>query len=348
MTDEAAAPLDTGAPSAPEAAPVAAPAPSEPSRSVAESLAATFDAIQKREGNAPGQRAPDGKFTTQAPVAAAATTESTDQPATQGDEPAAPAIEAPQSWSAEMKAQFAALPPEAQKYVAQRESEAHAKISDQGSKLASFDGISRTIEPHRNALMAGYGSVEKGIGDLLTLRDAALRDPARFLIDFAQGAGIRLDQLPALAAQAPQAQSADPRIAALSQQVESLTSIHQQQALSAAEQQVNAFKADPKNKHYAAVESRIAHLLKSGAAESLADAYEQAVWSNKDIRALVIAEQNAEAKKLADAEAKRLADAARSANVVNIRTPGGRSGPQAPSSIRESLERAYEKANGAA
>ena len=348
MSDEAAT-LDTGTSPAPEAAPsVAAPVSDAPQRTVTQSLAATFDAIQKREGNAPGQRGADGKFQPQAPVAAAATTESTDQPATEGTEPAKPAIEAPQSWSAEMRAKFATLPPEAQQYVAQRESEAHAKISEQGSKLASYDGLSRALEPHRNALMAGYGSVEKGINDLLTLREVALRDPVRFLVDFAQGAGIRLDQLPALAAQAPQAQPVDPRIAALSHQVESLTSIHRQQALDAAQKQVEAFKADPKNKHYAAAENRIAELLNSGAAKDLADAYEQAVWGTPQLRELVIAERAAEAKAKADAEAKKLANAARSANVVNIKTSGGRAAPSAPSSIRESLVRAYDRVNGAA
>lgn len=348
MTDEAAAPLDPGAPSAPEAAPVATPAPAAPQRSVTESLAATFDAIQKREGNAPGQRGADGKFQPQAPVAAAATIESTDQPATDGTEPAKPAIEAPQSWSAEMRAKFATLPPEAQQYVAQRENEAHAKISEQGSKLASYDGLSRTLEPHRTDLMAAYGSVEKGVNDLLALRSEAIRNPVNFLIKFAEGAGIRLDQLPALAAQAPQAQPVDPRIAALSHQVESLTSIHRQQALDAAQKQVEAFKADPKNKHYAAAESRIAELLNSGAAKDLADAYEQAVWGTPQLRELVIAERAAEAKAKADAEAKKLADAARAANVVNIRTSGGRAAPSAPSSIRESLVRAYDRVNGAA
>ena len=347
LTPDAPQPgADTPAPADP------APVESTPERSVAESLAATFDAIQKREGDT---RGPNGQFQPrEAPVAAAPGTESTDQPATQGDEPAKPAIEAPQSWSAEMKAAFPTLPPDVRDFIAKRESEAHAKISDQGNKLAAYDGLSRVLEPERNELLAAYGSEAKAVHDLLTLRKHALANPGQFIIQFARGAGVDLSQLPQLAASQPQAAPVDPRIAALSQQVESLTSIHRTQVHETAAQQVNAFKADPKNKHYATVESRIAELINTGAAgsgspaEVLAKAYKMAVRENDQLLELEYADRAAQAKAKADAEAKRLATAARSANVVNIRTPGGRGGPQAPSSIRESLEKAYDKANGAA
>lgn len=349
MTDEAA-PLDPGPSSAPEAAPAIAAPVETPTPTVAESLAATFDRIQEREGNAPGQRGPDGKFQPrQAPVAAAAGTQNPDQPATEGNEPPPAAIEAPQSWSAEMKAQFAALPPDAQKYVAQRESEAHAKISEQGNRLKAFDGLSHVLEPRRAELMASYGSVEKGLSDLMALHARYHSDPVSVIVGLAQGAGIRLDQLPQLAAQPHQRQAADPQIAALSQEVAGLKSHITTQALGDAEKIVEAFKAKPEHKHYAAVESRIVELLNSGAARDLPTAYKMAVRENDTLLEQEFADRAAAAKAKADAEAKRLADAARQANVVNIRTPGGRAATTAkPASIRESLSRAYDTVNGAA
>lgn len=342
--------LDVGTPE-----PVAAPEPTateSTTPTIAETLARSYAEIEAREAdpNAPpaAPRGTDGRYTPKAPAAAATATQTTDQPATQGNEPPSAAIVAPQSWSADMKALFPTLSPDAQKYVAQRESEAHAKISDQGNKLATFDGISKAIEPHRNALTAAYGSVDRGIGDLLTLRSAALADPARFLIDFARGAGIRLDQLPQLAAQAPQAQPADPRIAALSRQVESLQSNINTQALGEAQKLVDAFKVDPKNKHYATLENRIAELLHQGSAKDLPHAYKLALRENDQLVEQEFAERQAESKKTADAEAARLATEARRANVVNIRTNGGRQSPSAPTSVRASLEKAYDRANGAA
>lgn len=350
MTDEAAAPIDTGAPSADVAAPEAAstPAASDPPRSVAETLAASFDAIQKREGNAPGQRGADGKFAPQAPAAAAAT-DIPDQPATEGNEPPQAAIEAPQSWSAEMKAKFATLPPEAQQYVAQRESEAHAKISDQGNKLKAFDGLSHVLEPRRNELMQSYGSVEKGVSDLLSLHSRYHTDPWPVIQGLAQGAGIRITRLDQSGQPALEAPQADPRIAALSQELAGIKSTLTTQALGEAQKLVDAFKAKPEHKHYAAVESRIAQLLSSGAATDLPSAYEMATWADPEVRKALLAEQAAADKARADAEAKRLADQARNANGVNVRTTGARaSSTSKPKSMRESLERAYDTVNGAA
>lgn len=350
MSDEAALPEVASALT--ESVSSDAPPPAETARSsVAESLAATFDRIQEREGNAPGQRAQDGKFQPrQAPVVAAPGAPTTDQPATEGNEPPPAAIEAPQSWSAEMKAQFATLPPDAQKYVAQRESEAHAKISDQGNRLKAFDGLSHVLEPRRAELMASYGSVEKGLSDLMALHARYHTDPVSVIVGLAQGAGIRLDQLPQLAQQAPpQAQRVDPHVAALHNEVAALKSTITTQAYGEAEKIVEAFKAKPENKHYAAVEPRIAELINSGVARDLPTAYKMAVRENDTLLEQDFAERATAAKAKADAEAKRLADEARKANVVNIRTPGARaSGGPASGTIRSSLERAYDKVNGAA
>lgn len=351
MSDDAA-PLDTGAPSgAPEAAPAAlAPAADTPRPSVTESLAATFDRIQEREGNAPGQRAPDGKFQPrQAPVAAAPGTPNPDQPSTEGNEPPPAAIEAPQSWSAEMKAQWSALPPDVQATIAKRESEAHAKISDQGSKLKSFDSLAQVIEPNRAELTAAYGSVEKGVNDLLTLRSLAVNNPREFVVQFARGAGIDIAQLAQQAAQGQfQPRPVDPHIAALHQEVAALKGTLTTQALSESQKVVDAFKADPAHKHYAAVESRIAELLNAGAARDLPTAYKMAVRENDALLEQEFTERAAAAKAKADAEAKRLADEARKANVVNIRTPGARASGTPTGSIRDSLVRAYDRVNGAA
>lgn len=55
---------------------------------------------------------------------------------------------------------------------------------------------------------------------------------------------------------------------------------------------VEAFAADPKNKHYAEVENDIFHLIKTGAAVDLPQAYETACWANPVVRQKMIAEQH--------------------------------------------------------
>lgn len=75
-----------------------------------------------------------------------------DQPAVAASEPAqsSPAIGPPNSWSAEHHETWTKLPPEAQRYIADRESQVHSKISQQGNELRSFEPISQIYEYARH------------------------------------------------------------------------------------------------------------------------------------------------------------------------------------------------------
>lgn len=66
-----------------------------------------------------------------------------DQPETKASEQvtSSPAIAPPQSWSADVKAKWAAIPPEVQSYIADREKASHQRISQQGNELASFTPV---------------------------------------------------------------------------------------------------------------------------------------------------------------------------------------------------------------
>lgn len=66
-----------------------------------------------------------------------------DQPAKAEPEPgqSSPAIAAPHSWSAEAKAEWSSLPPKAQQYIAQRESEFHKAYSQTGAELKAYQPL---------------------------------------------------------------------------------------------------------------------------------------------------------------------------------------------------------------
>ena len=65
-----------------------------------------------------------------------------DEPAKAEGGPAlSPATDPPQSASAEIKALWATLPPKAQEFIAQREKEAHTKISEQGNELKTYQPL---------------------------------------------------------------------------------------------------------------------------------------------------------------------------------------------------------------
>lgn len=82
--------------------------------------------------------------------AAEAAEESTDQAPEAEPEPEAPAIDAPSQWSSEAKEGWAKIPAHAQTYIAQRESEAHAKISELGQKAALADKMEELKESYQD------------------------------------------------------------------------------------------------------------------------------------------------------------------------------------------------------
>ncbi len=101
--------------------------------------------------------------------------------------------------------------------------------------------------------------------------------------------------------------------------------------------EIEAFAADPANTYYEDVKPVMAGLLQSGAASSLKDAYDQALWARPDIRSTLTAQLNTdqETKRLADAKAK--ADAAKRASVSVSGAPGSLT-PANGAVIERSLE----------
>jgi hypothetical protein len=63
-----------------------------------------------------------------------------DQPTKVEPEPgqSSPAIAAPHSWSAEYQGKWTSLPPELQKYISERESQAHTRITQAGNELKAY------------------------------------------------------------------------------------------------------------------------------------------------------------------------------------------------------------------
>src|SRR5690349_21766575 len=116
MADE-----DLNAPAAAESAEPAvandAPASGQPEASADESIEALYDSILSRDGADPAAEAAKAE-----PEAPAADHES-GQPQKAEGEQVDPAIAAPQSWPAEMKSKWDAIPPDVRPYIAQRELE---------------------------------------------------------------------------------------------------------------------------------------------------------------------------------------------------------------------------------
>lgn len=292
-----------------------------------------------------------------APSEAAPATEITDQPEAPAPETATPSIEAPSSWSADVKAKWATLPPDVQAYIAQREGEAHKAITSTGERLKGFEALDAVIGPRRDALKASWGNEAAAVEQLFQLSDFATRDPAGFVHWFAQQNRVDLSRLPA-----PATAPADPQVAALQTEVQTLKSSITQQHVEKMDADIRSFAeakgadGNPLRPHFNDVRVEMGRLISAGLATSLDDAYEQATHINKDVRSKIEAEKaaataKAEAERHAkqrEAAAKAAAEAKRAAG-VNVRAVGAVTGsPVRGQSMRETMEAVWRREQGAA
>src|SRR5262249_50155888 len=115
-------------------------------------------AADGRFGSRGGAAATDGANV----VAAHDQTNSAGEPQEASSEPAAPAIDAPHSWPAEMKAKWAAVPPDIQAHIAKRETEAHQAITRSGRQVKELERRVQAQAPHDRVVTSHEQKYETG------------------------------------------------------------------------------------------------------------------------------------------------------------------------------------------
>lgn len=228
--------------------------------------------------------------------------EDTDQGSVTESKPAEQPLTAPERWSAERKATFAALPREAQQLLLEREGEVDKAFTQKTQELAEqrkqFEALEQVLAPRRQVLASQYGSEAAALNQLFQLSDFADRDPAGFIQWFAQQRGISL--------QNSQAEDAyvDPAVQTLQQKLQNIEqTITQKEQRELQRQQetvkteINVFRdqkdtsGNPLHPHFEDVRAEMAALMQSGAARTLEDAYKKATWANDSVREKILAEQ---------------------------------------------------------
>lgn len=264
-------------------------------------------------------RAPDGKF--------AAKTETTPTPekAPETPAPAAPTAKAPDQWTAAMKEEYGKLPPSVQAYISEREATTNRKILSQDEDRALGKQVREAAAPFQATFLQEGATVPQAFQQFLTtaqilrgnnpqLKAQALHNIARqFNVDLSvpHQPGASQDQLGIHPSQVQQLVQAE------------LQTWHQRQEQSSLKTEIDAFASAPGHEHYETVKPIMASLLTSGAATSLQDAYDQALWANPETRTSLQATQSqaTEQKRIADAQAR--ADAAKRASGSVTGAPGG-------------------------
>jgi hypothetical protein len=263
--------------------------------------------------------------------------ENSGQPEAAAPEPAQPAIEAPQSWSAEMKAKFGTLPPDLREFIAKRESESHKAITQFGQQAKAFEPIRSSLERHADMIRANGVSPDQAIENMFSVAKALDTDPRGAIQAIAEMHGVDLRSF----ADGAEPQAKAPEVTALEQKLAKLEGILTAQQRQQIEQdrtsaaaEVTKFSAD--KPYFEEVRQQMAKLIEAGAAASLEDAYEQATWASPAIRERILQDQRKAEEAKRQAETKKRADDAKRVAPLNQRSANGAS-PAVSGSIRETL-----------
>lgn len=367
------------------AADAPAPAPTTPAPEVAEKETPNdsrdqpedaLDAdLRKAFRNSKRERAEDGKFATkdgrppkthnQPPeeVEAEQTAE-----APQTEQPKTPAVPVPRGWTKEAAEKWAAVPPDVQQYVSQREDMLNRTAGEFGRYRQAVEPIRQVIDQNKHVFERNGADPANGIAALLAAQDMLDRNPVNALAYLAQTYGV---DLRALAAQVYGGNDAtglapDPEVAALQNKIAQLehqlkydveqrnaaerAAVQQRQAQvrQSFEQRIDAFAKDKPDFDEVAPEilaniQAIQQLNPQATPdEVLNQAYERAVWANPKTRESRMKAE--EAKRLQEA-AKRAAEAKAAAG-INVRgapRPNTDAGNDLDADLRAAFRRAQNR-----
>ena len=236
--------------------------------------------------------------------------------------PPEPVSAAPNTWKKQAQDAWSKADPAIRSEVERREADFHKGIEQYKTAATYGQTMERAMQPFAATIQSLGLSPDKAVSELMAadhkLRYGSADQKNAYFAQLAQSYGIDLAGV-----KAPEQQYVDPNISAMQQRVQQLEGhiqhqslLGQQQAEATLNSEISNFAADPKHSHFESVKGHMAALLQAGQVPDLASAYEQAVYANPQTRALVIAQQQTDAR----AEDSKKAQAAKAAASVNTRS----------------------------
>lgn len=353
------------------AAPVSEPVSQEPQvdtstpADTGDDLDAALREVFEKANAEPVERDETGRFKSKNPAPVAAdpnSVESKDQAqdttAIEAQKPAP--IESPVSWSADMKAKFATLPPDVQQYVMQRDKEVISEISKLGNHAKFFEPIGQVLREFTDTFKSKNVSYQDGVRQLLAAQQKLDANPVQGLLHIAQAYGIDLGRLadPNNPGPSMQEQALLSQVNTLQQKIQQLEGHVAHRATQEAKQQqesllglVEKFSSDKPDfeelsddifAQITAIRAKDPSLSND---QLLAKAYEAAQWANPKSRTALLEKQaKSEAAKSLD-DAKKNAETAKKAAGFNVK--GQPKANTANDDLDAELRRVYAKAQAA-
>lgn len=333
---------DNGAaPAAADTSAASSPAPTSEAPSSPEAREAALDSDLRAVWDKVNQpRAEDGRFAgsdkpptlTTLPADTAKPTQGQAPTEAKGQAQPPATLPAPQSWPAELKAKWDALPPDVRDTVAKRERDATAQISRMGNQVAAWRPVSEIVERHRGDFERAGMDVPQGIEALLNANRMLNDNPAAAIAQLAKNYNVDLAQLAGgqprdanTAALVAQIQDLQRQVAETSNRVVSRERQDTEARIGDLIGRIDKFSADKPD--WDALQDDVLtniQIIRRGSPaltpdEVLQQAYDRAAWANPDSRARRLeADAKAAAEKKQKEDQER-AERARNASRVNVR-----------------------------
>ncbi len=257
-------------------------------------------------------------------------------------------VGAPKTWSKEALAEWATIPPGAQKEILKREEDFLRGITQYKGMAEVGASYDKVVEPYRAALVAENIDPVQMFQSFAANHYLLTRGTPEQKVELAatmlNGYNIPLPELLNFMADNIQ-EPTDPKVAALEKELHEIKSTLGAGAKAEAEKvneriekEIEAFAADPAHPYFDELADDISKLFGSGMAESLADAYDKAVFANPVTRQKEIDRLTAERASATEAAEKARKDktAKLTADSVTL-TPKSRDGTVPVGSIDDTL-----------
>ncbi len=198
------------------------------------------------------------------------------------------ASEPPKGLSADIRAKWATLDPSIQAELVRRDEAANDGARQWSEQKRGYD---ETLAPVRDLAQRNGVTEREAITRLKQASDWLENDPRGFLSAYAQHYGISFNANEQQSTR-PQTQP-DPYIAQLHQTVSQLQDDWDRRQAQEVNSVIKDFASSPGHEHFDTVKVDMGRLMQIDPSLSLDDAYDRAIWSNKDVRAGLLAAQAA-------------------------------------------------------
>jgi len=230
-------------------------------------------------------------------------------------------LQRPSSWKKEAQAKFATLDPEIQAEVMRRENDMHKGIEGYKQSAERATLYDRTFAPYAETMRKIGTTPEQAISGLMqtdhNLRYGSPAQKVAIVHDIIKQYGIKPEWFDQQETQVnPEVGHLQTRLQAMEAQQAAWQQEVQAREVGTLNSDIQSFAKN--NEHFEAVRDRMADLIQGGAAKTLQEAYDTAVWSDPNVRGALLAKQQAEERAKATAKATE----AKKASSVNIRARG--------------------------